>query len=71
MPLLKLGRVRQELSECKPTFGNSHTHGLYMMEKSMQLPKSEGFTVFVKPALKAEHPFEGLGIIAHYTVSSS
>jgi hypothetical protein len=42
-----------------------------MMEKSMQLPKSEGFTVFVKPALKAEHPFEGLGIIAHYTVSSS
>ncbi len=30
-----------------------------------------GFTVFVKPALKTEHPLEGLGIIAHYTVSTS
>jgi hypothetical protein len=46
-------------------------HGLYMMETSMQLKKSEGFTVFVKPPLKTEHPLEGLGIIAHYTVSSS
>jgi hypothetical protein len=42
-----------------------------MMKKWMQLPKSEGYTVFVKPALKTEHPLEGLGIIAHDTVSSS
>lgn len=71
MPLLKSGHVRQKLSECKPTFGKSHTHWLYMMKKSMQFPKIEGYTVFVKPALKTEHLLEGLGIIAHDTVSSS